>query len=508
MNISFIKTGNGIPVALKDIPVLSYSSFYEEVKTLMSGNEDYHCVNYYAFPFENGLRFLCCIADDHTSLINIYSFFLDGKEPRELESLAKEVYSLHIFERELCENYGINFKGHPWLKPVRYAHNRHDHSKTLRNYPFFKIEGEEIHEVGVGPIHAGVIEPGHFRFSCHGETVHHLEIQLGYQHRGIETLFLTKKKLIQRNVLAESIAGDTVAGHTSAFVQTMEALYGYEASPKLELLRAIALELERICVHTGDLSAMCLDVSYQLGSSVFGALRTPMINFFQFWCGNRFAKGLIRTGYSGYPFTDALQERLLKTLRDFEMKFIEMADETFSLPSVMSRFEKTGETTTQQMRLIGAVGMAARTAGLNRDVRNSHPFAFFKQLKYQPVLLDSGDVYARARLRDLEVRASIAYIRDLLQALPSVAQYPADKRMLFDKRMQPDAFVLSLTEGWRGEVCHAAVTDGSGELLHYKIKDPSLHNWMALALALRENEISDFPINNKSFDLSYCGNDL
>ena len=168
---------------------------------------------------------------------------------------------------------------------------------------FFNIESEELHEVGVGPIHAGIIEPGHFRFICNGEQILHLEIQLGYQHRGIEQLFLEKKKLLQRVTLAENIAGDTVAGHTVAFVNLWESLCNFQPGRDLQLARTLALELERIAIHTGDLSAMCTDMAYQLGSAVYGRLRTPVINYFQKWCGNRLAKGLIRAGKNNFPFT-------------------------------------------------------------------------------------------------------------------------------------------------------------------------------------------------------------
>ena len=167
-----------------------------------------------------------------------------------------------------------------------------------------------MHEVGVGPIHAGIIEPGHFRFICNGEQILHLEIQLGYQHRGIEQLFLEKKKLLQRITLAENIAGDSVAGHTVAFVNLWESLCKYHPERDLQFVRTLALELERIAIHTGDLSAMCTDVAYQLGSAVFGRLRTPVINYFQTWCGNRLAKGLIRAGKNNYPFTDEISRAI------------------------------------------------------------------------------------------------------------------------------------------------------------------------------------------------------
>ncbi len=505
--MKYLTIKNNEHVPIETIPVYNYYDFYDCVLEF-SKNKACHCVNYFGYEEGTHLKFICCIADDNKHVIHLLSYELIKKENIQLPSITVEVPSYHIFEREINENFGIQFIGHPWLKHVRYAFNRHDRAVLLKNHPFVKITGEETHEVGVGPIHAGVIEPGHFRFLCQGEDVLHLEIQLGYQHRGVEELYLQKKQLLQRTVLSESIAGDTVVGHTLAFVQNMEALSGITVSPRLELLRTLALELERIAIHTGDLSAFCHDLAYQLGSEVFGALRTPVINYFQFWCGNRFAKGLIRVGENPYPFTNILKERLVKLLDDFEMKFIEMADKVFSLPSVLNRFEKTGIVTKLQTEMIGAVGMSARMAGVKRDVRASHPFAYFKYMDYTPLLLSSGDVYARGMLRNLEVQFSIGYVRSLLEMLDTIPEEEVSRRSVNNVPLAPKSFSISLTEGWRGEICHCALTDEKGALLKYKVKDPSLHNWMALALALRNNEISDFPINNKSFNLSYCGNDL
>ena len=499
---------NNDSIRIENIPVTNYYDFYDRVIELHKDKAS-HCVNYFGYRKNDKIKFICCIANDQEHTIHLLSYELANNKNIQIPSLTVDINAYHIYEREINENFGIQFIGHPWMKHVRYAHDRDDLSIHMKDHPFIKVTGEESHEVGVGPVHAGVIEPGHFRFLCHGEEVLHLEIQLGYQHRGVEELFLSKKQLLQRTILSESIAGDTTVGHTLAFVQNMEALHEIKVTEQTELLRAMALELERIAIHTGDLSAFCHDLAYQLGSEVFGALRTPVINFFQFWCGNRFAKGLIRTGYNPYPFTPALKERLTAMLDDFEVKFIEMADKTFSLPSALNRFEKTGVVTKTQTEMIGAVGMASRMAGVKRDIRSSHPFAYFKQIPYTPVLLSSGDVYARGMLRNLEVQFSIGYIRSLLEVMDTMPEDTAFyDSTIYTKKLPPESFSISLTEGWRGEICHCAVTDSNGELIKYKVKDPSFHNWISLALALRKNEISDFPINNKSFNLSYCGNDL
>jgi Ni,Fe-hydrogenase III large subunit/NADH:ubiquinone oxidoreductase subunit C len=503
-----LKIKNGQAVSLSKIPVLEYQEFYALVLDLLQ-TEDVHCVNYYAFPHNDNLRFICCLADDRTQDIYLLSHIMTtGRGLLKLESLTKYIGALHIFEREIWENFGIEFEGHPWLKPVRFPHNRYNGNLKVNDYPFYKIESDELHEVGVGPIHAGVIEPGHFRFTCNGEMVLHLEIQLGWQHRGVEHLLLEKPKLLQRTVLAESIAGDTTIGHTLAFAQVMEGLSGISVNSRLDAERAIALELERIAVHTGDISALCTDVAYQLGTAVFGALRTPLINYTQTWCGNRFGKGLIRTGGSHYSLTDELVQELRNLLDDFEWRFKEMADKAYSLVSVENRFDDIGIVTNRQAKLIGTVGMAARMSGVKRDIRHSHPFASFSDIPYVPVMLEKGDVYARYYLRRLEIEESINYIRKVLDeksCFLSEALLPVPETNL---NLSPVSISVSMVEGWRGEICHCAVTDEQGKIMHYKVKDPSMHNWKALELSLRDLEISDFPINNKSYNLSYCGHDL
>jgi Ni,Fe-hydrogenase III large subunit len=222
----------------------------------------------------------------------------------------------------------------------------------------------------------------------------------------------------------------------------------------------------------------------------------------QEWCGNRLSKGLIRPGQNKFPFTSALATRLTEVLDTFEPDFTEMIQELFSLPSALSRFERTGVVSQEDARSMGSVGMVARTCGINRDIRVSHPHNLYPELSHEPVIKHHGDVYSRVQMRKKEIFQSMNYLRLLIANVPEAA---GNKPML---KPGANLFTLSLVEGWRGEICHCAITDDKGELKHYKIKDPSFHNWLALALAVRNNEISDFPICNKSFNLSYCGHDL
>jgi len=491
---------NNQAVPLSTIPELSYSDFFALNTRLVAEKPERHCVSYFGYPLKDRVKLICCIADDQEGSILLSSCLVLATDI--LPSFTAIHFCFEKFEREIHENFGLKYTDHPWLKPVRYAQNRADKNQTIANYPFYTIDSEELHEVGVGPIHAGVIEPGHFRFICNGEQILHLEIQLGYQHRGVEQLFLNLKELRQLATLAENIAGDTAVGHGVAFAQVWESLCAFKTTREIDFSRTVALELERIAIHTGDLSALCTDIAYQLGSSVFGRLRTPIVNFMQEWCGNRLSKGLIRPGLNRFPLTPELAERLLQILDIYEPDFTEMNKQLFNLPSALSRFERTGVVSVEDATSIGAVGMAARTSGVFRDIRSSHPSGLYPELQHEVKVKRHGDVYSRVQLRKNEVFQSLGYLRKLLADLPAICEKVALSAP------GKELFSLSLVEGWRGEICHCAITGLSGELIQYKIKDPSFHNWLALALSVRNNEISDFPICNKSFNLSYAGHDL
>lgn len=495
-----MKMRNGVAAETSQVEVRGYPAFYERLVSLL-GDEAHHCLAYFAKPHGDRLKLFAFVALDESGEIEALASEVGRDEA--LPSITAERAELHVFERDIHEAYGVDFVGHPWLKPLRFPADRKA-GGGIYDYPFFDIESEEFHRVGVGPIHAGIIEPGHFRFICEGENIHHLEIQLGWQHRGVEGLMLRGRSLLQRATLAENIAGDSVVAHSCAFALAQEALAGVGVPEALVLERTVALEQERIAVHTGDLSAICTDIAYQLGSAVFGRLRTPMINFFQKWCGNRFAKSLIRPGYSNFPLTDKLVGEWREAIDAFVPHFREMADKMFDLPSVLSRLERTGVVSAETAMRLGLVGMPAKASGLPRDARCSHPALAYKQLAVEPVVKQSGDVYARARVRYEEALQSVENIKTLL----GYRRGGSRGERVDVGRLHGDKTVVSLVEGWRGVVCHVVQTNEAGDIDAYKIVDPSVHNWMGLAMAVRNNGISDFPICNKSFDLSYCGHDL
>lgn len=504
---AYVKINNGQSVKIADIPVIPYKNFFFEVNHLLD-NKHNHCVNYYGVEGEDKIQFFCIIANDAERMLYVLSHEMPSVGRKQLESITAHRYALHVFERDIHEKLGVEFLHHPWLKPLRYPYSRANKLSVMDNYPFYRINSEELHEVGVGPVHAGIIEPGHFKFICNGEKVLHLEIQLGYQHRGIEELYVKKNRVLQQCILSENIAGDTVVGHTMAYAAIIESLANINTENKLERERIIALELERIAMHIADTSALCTDVAYQFGQVVNEALRTLIINTSQLWCGNRFGKGLIRPGGTNYPLKAELAARMLSTIEDTEKRFLQITDRIYTLASILDRFEGVGTVTLKQSELIGAVGMAARHTNLKRDIRWSHPFSYYKQLNYEPALLPQGDVWARGMLRMIEAKKSFNIVKKLLKDIIAEGEQATYNVPQYNVSLMPSGFSVSLTEGWRGEICHAALTNSKGEICDYRVKDPSVHNWMALALAVRDQEISDFPVCNKSFNLSYCGHDL
>ena len=420
--------------------------------------------------------------------------FPEGNSYPALTPLAQV---FHMFERELWEEWQIVPIGHPWLKPLRYSDpDRH----VLKDYPFFASKSTELHEVAVGPVHAGVIEPGHFRFICDGENVHHLEIQLGYQHRGVMDLFLQGDICTKMN-LAEQIAGDSVIGHGLAYVHLLEAMCEITVPDPVHKVRAIALELERIAMHLADLSALAGDVAYLSGLNFFAALRTTVINLSLHFCGSRYGKRWLCIGGINFGIDAEHSSYAVNILNKVRRQVIYCAEAMFNNGGVDSRFDSTGIVSRENALSLGFRGMVARSCGIPRDARAAYPFCPYQD--FEPISLESGDVYARAYLRYQEILASIEMILKLLSDLPEVAA-----QQIVPTQLLPNRTAFSIVEAWRGEIVHAIRTDAEGSPIYYRIYDPSFHNWTALALSVRGNGVSDFPVCNKSFNLSYCGHDL
>ena len=491
-------------VSLKDIPEVEYAALYNDLKERLK-QDSYHVAHYFATPDGNRLRFYILLLDDAAHKVMVASFSMEYYEDVALPSLTALHPALHVYEREISELYNVEFDSMPWNKPLRFPFNRRNRNSTMDNYPFYTIEGESLHEVNVGPIHAGIIEPGAFRFVCNGENVLHLEIALGYQHRGVEQAFCSTDNRLRQTLLAEGIAGDSAVSHATAYATTIEKLCGKRASTALDVERTVALELERMAMHIADTGALSMDVGYQLGQVACEALRTMTINTTQAWCGNRFGKGLIRPCGTNKPLTAEKVEMIRTNVKEIRRRYNEVREDIKSSPTLLSRFEECGIVPKAEMQRIGGVGMAARASGVKRDIRASHPYAAYStEIAHESIVKRQGDVMSRLMIRSREVLQSADYIEQLLASYTPTELSRPD----YEAELAAEALSFSMVEGWRGEICHIAITDNKGVISTYKVKDPSLHNWLALAIAVRGEGISDFPICNKSFNLSYCGHDL
>ena len=494
-------------LALAEIPEIAYADFYDLLNGWLA-DERCHVAHYFALPSGNRMRFYCLVLDDAEGRVLITSHATGYYDETALPSLTARHPQLHPFEREIAERWGIRFDGQPWPKPLRFPFDRYDRQSSIDNYPFYTMAGKSLHEVNVGPIHAGIIEPGAFRFICNGEQVLHLEIALGYQHRGVEAAFTATENRLRQMCLAESIAGDSAVAHATAFAEAIEKLTGRERPAQLDRERVVALELERMAMQIADTGALSMDTGYQLGQVACEALRTMTINTTQAWCGNRFGKGLLRPGGTDHPLDAETTEMIRRNVREIARRYDEVRHDLKSSPSLLARFEQCGTVPREEMLRIGGVGQAARASGVERDLRASHPWGCYATLLgHEPIVKRQGDVMARLMVRCREVLQSAACI-DTLTARRAEIGFDALPQPDYATPLAPRSLAFGLIEGWRGETCHVVITDTAGRIAACRVKDPSLHNWMALALACRGEGISDFPICNKSFNLSYCGHDL
>jgi Ni,Fe-hydrogenase III large subunit len=497
-------------VAMSDVPVVPIESFRQTVIDLVgSGGQ---LLALFGAPTRSGRVVLYALTGDaQSATISALATEVGDAYP----ALTPDCSQAHWFEREIAEQWGVVPTGHPWLKPIRFHHSyRPGHDAWGRDdsapiapaapegaYPMYRIEGEEIHEVAVGPVHAGVIEPGHFRFQCHGENVFHLEIALGYQHRGIERSLVGGPGKRTVHVM-EQVAGDTSVGHSTAYAQILESLSGIEATPRAQAIRGIGLELERLANHTGDLGALANDVGYLPTASYCGRLRGDWLNATALICGNRFGRGLVRPGGVAHDIEPERASTLIERIRATNDDVTTATNLLWRSLSVESRFEDTGRVTLEAADALGLVGPAARASGLDHDVRHDFPRGIYR-FAFIPVSTEaSGDVHARAVVRTLEVQRSAQFLLEQVDHLP---RGPIAAPL---GPLAPGRLAVSLVEGWRGAIVHVAITDAVGQFAHYKIVDPSFRNWCGLAMSLRDQPISDFPLCNKSFNLSYCGHDL
>lgn len=438
-----------------------------------------------------------------------------SQDSPEFGSIAKVIYSASLFEREIKEMFGIEPVGNPDTRRLRlhdevwpkgYYPLRKDFSVPGDEAPgdtrylFNRVEGEGVFEVPVGPVHAGVIGPGHFRFSAAGEPIINLETRLGWTHRGIEKI-LEGKSAYEAVKIFERISGDTAFGYSLAFSRSIEKISGIDVPVRAQLLRAIFLELERIYNHANDMGGMALDVGFSFPAQFASLIKEAMLQLNESLCGSRYLKGINEVGGVNVDIDKYKSELVRNALVKAEKDFMSLEKMLFSSISFMDRVDSTGILRTKTARDLGITGLAARASGIMIDLRKTFP-GIHANLSFEMAKEHSGDVTARLKVRSSEVKESIGLVRQCLEKIDL-----CDTRLKADVIKRPGA-ALGCVEAWRGGVLVWTSLDSDGKITRCKIVDPSFHNWQGLSYAVLGNIIPDFPLCNKSFDLSYSGNDL
>lgn len=470
---------------------------------------------------DNGFRVaLVAGHDDGDALRAVYLF--TGREDQRVElrvplrradprlpSLAGVSFPAGRFEREMHDLYGVVPDNHPlprrlvrhfhwpkgWYPMRRDAGDPPEFGDVEGPFPFRTVEGPGVYEIPVGPVHAGMIEPGHFRFSVVGETILNLKARLWFVHRGIERLFHGKRPADAVD-LAERVSGDTAVGHTLAFCQAVEDALGSTVSQDAHRIRAVLLELERLYNHVTDIGALCNDVGYGILNAHAGRVREQLLRINDQTTGHRLLRGGIHPG--GATVRELPDPRTLAAIGTDIAEIVALAlDHTV----VRDRFTGTAVLSTQQATDLGTLGYVARASGLTIDARHDHP-VLAGEVPHTEYTNTDGDVLSRFVARAEEIQTAIAVITQLLGELDG--RQPATA----GGEPTPDRSGVGICEGWRGTIVHRVELASNGTLTRVKIVDPSFFNWPALPLALTDTIVPDFPLTNKSFNLSYAGNDL
>jgi len=440
---------------------------------------------------------------------------LPGDE-RLFRSITPHIHAAKWYEREIRDMFGLIPVGHPDMRRLV----RHEHwpkgshplkkdfrwdsvlEKTQGQYAFRQIEGEGVFEVPVGPIHAGIIEPGHFRFSVAGEPIMQLEIHHFWKHRGVEKL-CEQQQLTEAVPLTERVSGDTTVGHSLAYCQAVEMLMQVEVPRRARYLRSLFLELERLHNHLGDVGAICNDTAYALPHAHCGRMKEQIMQLNDRLTGSRFLRGVNRVGGAAVDLTAGQLTEIVDELDRLEKDFSELESIIVSNASLTDRLEATGVLTERTAWDHAVVGVVGRASGLDQDLRRDRRFAAYDELQVRVVTYRYGDVRARMRVRMDEIHESMRLVREIRLKIPQgpVAVEPG-------RSPQAGAWALSAVEGWRGEIVYMVMAGENGAVHRCKVRDPSFVNWPAIQWAVLGNIIPDFPLINKSWNLSYAGNDL
>ena len=448
----------------------------------------------------------------------LHGFFIlrvpvPADDPR-FASLTDAIPAVNWQEREIQDLFGLRLEGHPnprrcalhddWpdVHPLRKDFDLKTVLPPFRGerHQFRPVEGEGVFQVPVGPVHAGIIEPGHFLFSVAGEPVLYLQIRLAYTHKATEKLF-ENLPIPHAVTLAESISGDSSFAHATAFCHAIERAAGVEAPARARALRTACLELERVYNHIADIGAMATDVAFAVANAQAMRLKEMVLCLNEELTGNRLLRGMAWPGGVRFDWDAGQVESLSGFARRLRPEFESVVEIIRDSSSTRDRFETTGILQPRIARDLGIVGIAGRASGIDHDLRRDFPHAAYAQVKFTVPVFQQGDVLRRMQVRVEEVRQSLSILEQIVTALP------AGPIRTWVPPLPANAIALGYVEGWRGEIFHWIRAGEGNRLARCKVKDPSLQNWPALSEAILGNIVPDFPVVNKSFNLSYSGAD-
>lgn len=433
---------------------------------------------------------------------------LEGKNPT-YQSITPIMPAAHWLEREMKDLFGIIPKGHPDMRrlavhqdwPANVYPLRKDfisNTKVPRvagEMEFCSVKGEGIYQVPVGPIHAGIIEPGHFRFFAFGEDVINLQAQLFYTHRGIEKA-AEGKSYYDATLVAERVCGACSASHVVAYAQAIETLAGVDAPKRALYSRTILLELERLYNHIGDIGNICAGVGFSFGISRGAILKERLMRINMRLTGHRYLRGMVIPG--GLRKDLGITPKTSLALIELEQELNDLTSTILSSQSILDRLQTTGILDTEAALTLGAVGPAARASGVNKDLRRDLPYGVYRKLDFRVPVQTGGDVYCRLKQRIEECQQSFAILQQ------AIKQMPQGKLVVEIPHLPPYRTAVGYTESARGANVHWVMSGPNNTIYRYMVRSASHCNWPVLTLCVPGNIIPDFPLINKSFELCYA----
>ncbi len=432
-------------------------------------------------------------------------------------SLAATFRVFAGYENEIMTMFGLVPTGHPsarntvihanWPKgvyPLRKNVKWNERPPMIDDfsYPFFEVRGEGVYQIPVGPVHAGIIEPGHFVFSVLGEEIQQLDAQLGYVHKGVEKLF-EQLEVSKHLTLAERVSGDSSVSHALAYAQAYESMCSITVPARAQYLRVIFAEIERVANHLNDIGFIMLDTAYAFGGSNGSRLRERVMQLSEKLTGSRFMRNTIAIGGVSKDITKDLLVQLSDELKAIEIDYNEVIRIAEKSITLAQRVVNTGKLKLEIAKDYGVVGVPLRACGVEKDARKDFPYAAYEKLDVSVATRGEGDVSARLWVKVYEVYTSIGIIRKAIAEIPE-----GNINNAHNLSLPINATGVGIVEGWRGDIVYVIKTDTHGNISRVKVRDPSFLNWQAFPHVVEGEMVPDFPLCNKSFNLSYTGNDL